>query len=449
MAAEGPPTPARRRLSIPPAPRWQVDPRAPDGLAVLADFVGPAWEPYGDVGVALWLAAREVQLWTLTPTFARASAEPRVATAERFAEAADAVPELAPAWETFSLLVTASGSIDPRALAVACHDVYAWAEKRSLIRTAARFAELAAFLDEDDPAFAEDTGWAWRCAGQHERSEEWHSRAFALAVHRRNRKQAIRSLIGRATLEKDRARSKVARTFYERAVRRALRSGKRRLAAYAQHHLFALVAETGGYDDALQEARHALDLCPILDPCLPHLMHNLAYMLMRNRHYSAAYNLVNRIPAVVEEETDRAVIWSTVAWAAAALGRRSEFERAASCATELLQRSEQPAAAAWIHLGYGRRHLRDWNGAEADGVSAVSAALASGEASLHQEADQLLHELARRVDAPGELPVPDEERLYSLINRFNVRFRRWLAPRSRRAEASPQPERTPSSKRRG
>ncbi len=420
----------KRRFRIPPAPRWRVESGAPDGLALLADFEGPAWRGREDVGVALWMAVRAVQLWTLTPSFGRLglAEEPRVVSAERFTEAREEVAELADAWDAFSRLVTAADQVDGRALAVACHDVYAWAERRSLIRTAARFAELAAFLDEDDPALAEDAGWAARRAGYHDRAEEWHQRAFALAVQKRNRRQAVRALIGYGTLQMELGRTDAARVMFEKAVNRAMRTGKRRLAAQAQRYRFMLEAEVGSYEDALEHARRALALCTVHDAGLPTLLHNLGCTLIRHRLFTAAYLLLNRLPDVLERPSEQAVSWASTAWAAAGAGRREVYADAERRATELAGTVEEGVPAAWYQLAEGARCAGDPARARRFAERGRALALMNRDVLVLAYSERLIADLEASRPPLREVAPPDSDALSDLLSRALSQLRRWGTP---------------------
>ena len=74
------------------------------------------------------------------------------------AYAADALashaPELADPWARLDEVSRAPEAVERDALAGACHAVYAWAEERAFMRTAAHFAEAAALVKPDAPELA-------------------------------------------------------------------------------------------------------------------------------------------------------------------------------------------------------------------------------------------------------------------------------------------------------
>lgn len=305
--------------------------------------------------------------------------------------------------------------------------------------TAAHFAEEAAYLASDNPAYANDAGWACRRCALHERANSWYLRGFQLAVRSKNRYEVIRAMIGRGAVYKELGRYDEARQLYDRASRRALRTGQRRQAAVARHYLFALEAETGSFDGGLEEVRTTLNLYPIYDRRVPYLAHDYAFFLIRNRYFAAALSLLEKLAPAITNPDERVLVESSIAWAAAADAHDAQSRKAEKYVLNTAGAHPEYAAAAFIHLAHASRFMGEWQLADAYATQAQEIAGRRGDSGLTLEATALRQAIAARIPPEGENPEPSPYTVESTAKIFSVRLRRWLAPDRRGTGANLMP----------
>lgn len=195
----------------------------------------------------------------------------------------------------FALLIRAPGLVEPRQIAEACHQTREWAEERSMLEAAMLFAEAAALTEPEDPGYANTAGRLCRRAAYDERSTTWYHRAFGLAVRMRERTETIRALLGYGGLMYHLGRHSDARRYYERAVRVAVHTGRHRQAAEAKHDMVLIAAEAETYHEGERHARQALQYYPVHHPRISYLVHDVAFLFVRNRLYSSALPLLRSV----------------------------------------------------------------------------------------------------------------------------------------------------------
>lgn len=427
----------KRPHGITPPPPWRLDletgPKGvvPAGIGVLGDVDGVA-------GVELWRALRDVHLWATTAAELRPGTFPGGTPArvrERHQLAAAAAPEIAPELETFARVAAAPHLVDVAQLAAACGRVAAWAEERSSITTAAHFAEAAAQLDPENAGRANDAARLCRRAGLPGRSGAWYERGYTLAVRVRSRRETLRALLGFGGLLQSLGAHEDARPFYLRAARRAARTGRLRQAAEAHHDLLLLCAELGRYPEAREHARRALLLYPQASPRFPYLVHDFAFLLVRQRHHVQALALFERLTKKLGRPKERALLWGSLAWAAAGAGSRERFHEAEERALQLVAEGDPDyAPGALLHLAEGARIVWEWDRAAAHARAAADLAAARKDAALLREAGELLELIDQR--RPAEPPEPIAgARAEVLARRMARRLRKWRAP----ARSAPEP----------
>ena len=154
------------------------------------------------LALALWRALRNVLSWAVTSQERRARAfrPPTPETLAWYAEALRDAPDLARAFEVFAEMQRSPETADAAEVGRACHAVYMWADRQSLLGVAAHYAEAAAYADPEHPAYAVDAGWVCRRASLLARAAIWYQRAFVLAVRSRHRHDTLRSLTGYGAL---------------------------------------------------------------------------------------------------------------------------------------------------------------------------------------------------------------------------------------------------------
>ncbi|MET0399142.1 MAG: hypothetical protein ABW277_20275 [Longimicrobiaceae bacterium] len=408
---------------IPVAPNWREE------IAALKD-VG------GELAVALWRALRNVRLWLDTAPERRKGLfdSPRRRTQEQIAYACLRAPELIEPFGTFAFLLRAPARIEAVQVAEACHQVYTWAESYSLLTTGVHFAEAAATVAPDDPAYANDAGWICFKAAFHERAETWYNRGYGLAVRVRHsdltvsRDQSIRSLLRLGILMQTIGNHDRAKEYYDLASRRAARTGRRPLAAKASHDLLAYMAEVGSYADGEAYASQALDLYALDAPQLPALASDFGFLLLRFHYYTYAILLLQLALPLIEQPEHKVVVWSALARAAAGARRWDLFRSAEKSTLPLAALYEQYAPAAFVHLGEGARSVGDWDHAESYAAMAIEAARQRQQGFVERVAVELMDLIAARTPANPEETPPNPDQLRLLTRRFASRLRKWKAP---------------------
>jgi tetratricopeptide (TPR) repeat protein len=333
-------------------------------------------------------------------------------------------------------------------LGAACYCVWGWAESESLLGTAAHYGEAAAYLVPDNPTYANDAGWACRRCALPERAGVWYQRGFRLAVQLKNRHETIRALLGRGAVFKDLGRHEDARDFYDRASRRAVRTGRRRQAAVARHYIFALEAERGSFDAGLEEVRETLNLYPIYDRRVPYLAHDFAFLLIRNRYFASALSLLEKLDRAIVKPEERVLVQSGIARAAAAVGRYEQYRAAAKYALETGMTYPQYAHASLVHLAYALRSAGEWDAAAEYVERAEKTARTVRDSVVEQVAVELRLEIAARIPAEQENTAPCPYSMEIIEKMFAVRLRRWLAPDRRGTGANAKPANAADQERR-
>ncbi|HWK88984.1 MAG TPA: hypothetical protein VNP72_03290 [Longimicrobium sp.] len=375
------------------------------------------------LALCLWRDVRNVHLWLAADgavddeLFRSGSWRTR----ERLAQAGDDAPDIADALHALD----APHLAERREIGAACDDVYRWSEAQGYVLTALRFAELAANVVLEDPAAANNAGWMCRRAALPDRSTAWYQRAYVLARHARSDPEMIRALLGYGSLMKDLGRENEARPYYERAARRAVRSGRRREAASARHYLLGLAAESGAYEEGERHAEQALHLYPVKDPRIPYLVHDYAFLLMRQRFYSPALRLLEKLSAATFKPDERILVYSSIAWAAAGAGVRAKFDGAERTVLQLVEDSGEFAAAAYLHLGKGARILERWRSATEYARKAHEVAQARQDATLERVTAMLMAKTEAQTPATPEQLPPHPERVDALSRWFILRLRTW------------------------
>jgi tetratricopeptide (TPR) repeat protein len=386
--------------------------------------------------VGLWMVLRDLQRWMDTDRRNGLFGNHNHKVRARLLRAMRVAPVLAPALRAFLHLRRDPGNVLASDLGAACYSVWGWAEGESLLGTAAHYAEIAAYLVPENPAYANDAGWACRRIAQHERAGAWYQRGFRLAVRARSRHETIRALLGRGAVYKDLGEHEEARDYYDRASRRAARTGRRRQAAVARHYIFALEAEEGTFRAGLDEVRETLNLYPIYDRRVPYLAHDYTFLLIRNRYFTPALLLLEKLAPAITKPEERLLVQSSVAWAAAAAGRYEQHRAAERYVLRTARTYPEYAAASFIHLAHAARYTGRWDDAGEYAAHAEEVAGKRREAALAEEAAALRQVIAARIVPERENPVPWPDAVESIEKMFGIRLRRWLAPDRRGTEAN-------------
>jgi len=382
------------------------------------------------IDLALWQVLRDVLLWARTPRDLRVRLfrVPGEVIRERLKAAADAAPLLADPLAVLARLRLLPGQVAPERIAAACDQVYEWAERSGLHAVATHFAEAAAYAAPESPRWAVRAGYLTRTAGGREmlaRSEAWHARAYVLAVQQRDREMALRALTGAGALMKDRGEYGQARRLYRQAARRAIRGGRKRRAAVAFHFSFALAAETGHVRIAVRDANAALRHYPTHDERLPALAHDVAYLLVRNRHYATALRLVDGVGARADGMWSMGMLYGITARAAAGTGSEGSWQAAAEAALQIARINEECAGPVFVNLAEAARFWGHWEAAAGHAGRALAVARRRSDREVERLATELLARVKRReAPPPPSEPSPDAP-IAVLARRVAARLRRW------------------------
>jgi tetratricopeptide (TPR) repeat protein len=376
----------------------------------------------------LWRGLRDLQVWLrASPGREALGREPSPMIVERTALAVAAAPELTGAIGTFSLLGSHPQLCSERQVAEACFAVHQWAEPRSLLLIAMLFSEAAAAVD-DDPRWALAAARNCRAAGRYERSARWYARGFGLARAARRTSDAVRALLGYGGLLRTVGRLREALPYFESAARRADRRNRRKLAAETHHDLLLLLTELGEYDQARYHAEGAVRYYARRHRRLPYLVHDVAFLFLRLSHYTPAWMLCESVPGQIARPNDAALVWSTVAWAAAGAGKTDAFRNAERETLQLIGLASEHAPATLIHLAEGARALGEWDAAKRYAVASATAAAERRDAAIANEAAELISALDARAPAPGEVEPSAE--MQALLRELRARVR--IVPRPAR-----------------
>jgi tetratricopeptide (TPR) repeat protein len=403
----------------------------------VSDFDIPK-EMHTPLGIVLWKSLRDVQVCSEVEPHDRRKLlrPPNEEVRERFAFAREEAPELATALAVFLLLLQTPAVVDARDLALACHQVYEWADQRGMRLIAYHYAEAAAYADPLDPARANFAARMARRALKKDRASLWYLRAHRVAILTKNKRETVYALLGYGTMMKDAGNFKEARRAFDKAATRATGSGRRREAAEAYHDLFAIALELGKLRLAEFHLLTALSFYPARHERIPALAYDIGFLLIRKCHFYGALSVLERTAPLIRRREEQALVWSAVAWAAGGAGLRERFRETERKALELVAVFEDFAPAIFIHLAEGCRALRDWDRAERYAEVAQEYALQREEPPLAQEATELRAAIERRKEAPPA--VPETTRAESLVQSALDRLAKWAkAPDRKRPGADP------------
>jgi tetratricopeptide (TPR) repeat protein len=405
---------SERRHAVGPPPQWQVD---LESLEDLGDgLVRVLWRILRDVW--LWSGANEEErgsiLGGMTPDLL-----------ESWGDAREQVPELADAFGTFGMLRVAPRLVEPRQLADACARVVSWADARGLLRTATAFAEAGATADTDSAVAANLAGAACRHAMLVSRASAWYFRAHRLATRHRQKREAIRALLGYGELMYGLGRYTEARRFYLRAARAAARTRRSQQAAVAFHDLMLMCTEAGAGEEALEHGSKALRIYPAYHRRLPAFGHDWAFLLTTRAHFSAAYEVLDLTMPLISRKADRALAWSALARAAAGSGYDARARAAETAALEIIGSYPEHAAGTLVNLAEAARSLNLWErGAELARL-AIQRAIERQDRGPERLARTLVEQLAHREVSPVDTPQPAA--LEALTRHLASRLSKWKA----------------------
>jgi hypothetical protein len=377
-------------------------------------------------GLVLWRALVDARLWGESPAADRRSLfrAPTVEVRDRFALACEEIPALAPAFGTFALMLRSPDLATSGQVGSACAAVHDWADTAGLRTVALLFAEAAAHADPENPARANLAARSARHAMMFDRAGTWHLRAYKLAVRSRDRTEIVWALMGYGAMMKATDRNAEARRFLQRATRRAMAFGRRREAAVAHHELMGIAVDQGRFRLAELHVASALALYPGDHPRLPPLGHDFAFVLLRQKHYSAALPLLERVAPLIARPDERGLVMSTLAWAAAGAGRMTRLTEAERATLELVAIFDAHVPAAFLHLAEAFRAAGDMDRAGRYADEAARSAQAKGEIQFVREAAEMRIQL-RESTTHARRDIPPGTRTLAILRDLTTRLKTW------------------------
>jgi tetratricopeptide (TPR) repeat protein len=378
------------------------------------------------LGVILWQRVRAVKLWGSTPRAQRPKLFSGLSSAwpERLALVAAQAPSIAGAVNVLTEVVTKPGSVEVAGLVQASHEVASWAEEHGRIETALQYAEAAAIADQDNPAAAALAGQLCTRVAAIDRATVWLYRSMELARRGKDREWQIRSRLRLGAHLFQLAEYAPAKRLFQSAYNIALRTGRRVLAAQAQHDLLTLASDRGTYAEGEMHAWEALRLYPVSNPRVAPLAHDYAFLLTKHHYFAPALTILEAALPLVRQPQERITVLATLARTAASRGNRDRFEEAREEVLQIAKASEERAAAAFVRLAEGLLSFGEWEQAGKMARNAVEIATRRKEVEPRGLAEALLEECTQRRAPESDKGVPEGSRIEILARKFLSRLRK-------------------------
>ncbi len=395
--------------AYPPAPVW---PR--DETTLLRESDAP-------LAVLLWQRARDVRLWALAAAGSRSGLFAGQEDVEAAVEIGEGLARaVAGPLRTLRALVRFPDLVTPADVCVACLTVAEWCDGEHMPETALHFAEAAALADPTSARAAAVAGVACTRQAADQRAELWLVRAVRTARRTRDWEWHTRAYLRLGSLYYEVGDTRRARRAHGRARASAIWSGHTKFASYAHHNLLLVECADGTFRAAAEHARMALELHPLQFPDLPHLAHDVAYLLTCFRAHADALVLLDATLPFLTHPSVRVAALGTIAKAAGGTGRRERHIEAV--ADVLLLESVAPAhaAAALVLCAEGAALMGEHERA----VRLAGRALELAERRREREAQRRARLVLDGVDARrGIIPPADQvARLRTLfMNRLRER----------------------------
>jgi hypothetical protein len=389
-----------------------------------------------DLAVVLWQYVRHLRDWIdALPSERRAlfHVAPARWVLEKRQHARTISGELVDDLMCIEAVLESPLTVEVRQLAGACERVAQWADTQGYRETGIQFAELAALADPEEPRRANLVGRLTRNASEYASAELWLERGIGLARRRADWVEYTRGHLGAGILCMWSGCESRARQHFNTASSIAMREGHEWLAAEAQHDLFHFMTIRGQYVDAEMHARRALAWYPKHHHRFPFFAADVAYLLVCQRHYSAAVTVLRCFVQLVQPPQN-VLGFSLFVRALASAGLVEEFERTREQLFNLLQHHGEHEAGARWHLAYGERAVGSWDSARTNALKAVDLARLQRDHEMEQLALTVLAE----VNA-GEPPRPElrrnDRKFKELVDTLTTRLSNWSPTRRGRSRS--------------
>lgn len=391
-----PTTPRRRR--VPPALTRGVE--TLPASAVLDEVPGP-------LGVVLWRSARNVSLWSATPSAGRAQLFDARAAELREAEIAalGAEAELLAPLSVVVRLIESPERMDAPRVVNACRRIALWAEQRGALGTALEFAQAAALTAPRVAALAYAVGRLARRRAEYDRAETWYARAIVQARRTSDWRTYALSYSGLGNLNVQKGNFPAAARAHGRCRRAAERHRLCEIEGIALHDLFVLAYETGDRDDPSELGRAALEAYGRGSPQVLRLAYDIAYYWTLRGRFAHALRAARAILPFMAGPEERVVVLAAIARAAGGIGAREEHASAARSTWKLVRSgcAEDAAPRALLGLAHGAASLGEWDSAESALREAAARAAVRGEHKIRMTAEAMLESVASRSRTQAHL----------------------------------------------
>jgi len=399
-----------QRGSSRPARLWVV----PPGLMTYEEpFEGYRVldEVRSGTGVMLWEFLRDADLWSTTPPESRGRLfAPGLARRRR-----ERLGALGAARELRQQLEAVGRALDGRArnpaaqLTQACHALSRWASDQGLPHTALAFAHSAALATPDEPSPAYAVGLLARRSAEYRRAETWFRRTLALARRTGDWNYYGLACIGLGNLNRQRGDYPTARTWYIKALRVSRRRGLWDVRPMALHDLFCVAAKGGHAEEAEGWARRAYRAYGRRHPRLVVLAHAVARFWLEGERYDEALQVFRAVLPHIDRLTERRVVMSNVALAAAGMGDRLTFAAMWSETWRLVDDYEdtERVAEALVALAQGAAALGDPDRGQLAAAHALKMAVQRHESEWRLAAERVMESLRTvRMGVPAHVAQP-------------------------------------------
>jgi tetratricopeptide (TPR) repeat protein len=296
-------------------------------------------------------------------------------------------------------------------LTQACHALSRWAGDQGLPHTALAFAHSAALATPDQPAPAYAVGLLARRNAEYRRAETWFRRTLGLARRTGDWNYYGLACIGLGNLNRQRGDYPSARGWYIKALRVARRRGLWDVRPMALHDLFCVAANGGHAEEAEGWAKRAFRAYGRRHPRLVVLAHDVARFWLQGERYDEALQVFRAVLPHIARLTEKRVVFSNMALAAAGMGDRLTFATMWSETWRLVDDYEdsERVAEALVALAQGAAMLGDRDRAQLAANHALKVAVLRHESEWRLAAERVLESLRRvRVPRPQAQPPASE-----------------------------------------
>ena len=235
----------------------------------------------------------------------------------------------------------------------------------------------------------------------------WFRRATRLARLAGDELDFAIAHLGWGNLEADLGRFAAAESHALKALRAALRVGRRSLAASAYHDLMTIRIHTSELEEAAEFAREAVAFYKPDHPRIPALAHDVAFLWGKQGYYSSAAPLFEAVLPFIRITGERVVVLANLARAAGTCRDRLRYERAFQAIDRLRQDGEFLPASVLYHVAEGCRAFEEWHRASEYCDLALQFATQRANALIVAQAEQLAVELTVRTGGDRDVLPPE------------------------------------------